>query len=63
MPITIPAMVLTGVSSSLEGATVAVAGDVDCRVVNIDDAGVVEDAVDKLVVLAVLLFEASLILK
>ena len=31
-----------------------VAGDVDCGAINPDDAGVVEDAVDKLLSLAVL---------
>ena len=74
MPITIPAMVLTGVPPSFEGATVTVAGDVDCGVINPDDAGVVENAVDKLALLAVIraavvedvvvvVVEASLILK
>ena len=73
MSTTIPATVLTGVTPWFEGATVAVACDVGCDGINPDDAGVVEDAVDKLVLPAVLLaavaedvvvvVEASLILK
>ena len=45
MPTTIPAMVPTGVPPSFDGATVMVAGDVDCDVINPADAGVVDDAV------------------
>lgn len=71
-------MVPTGVPPSFEGATEMVAGDVDCGVINLDDAGTVEDAVamedavDKLAPLTVLraaiaedvvFVEASLILK
>ena len=75
MPTTMPATVPTGVPPPCEGATVTVAGDVGCGAFNADDAGVVvvEGAVDKVALLAVLsaavaeddddVVEASLMLK
>lgn len=63
MPTTMPAMVPAGVPPPLKGATVTVANDVatvtvvdddDCDVMIPDDAAVVENAVDELVLLPVL---------
>jgi hypothetical protein len=47
-------MMPTGVPLSLEGASVMVALDVDCDDVNVVDTELVEYAVDKLILLAVL---------
>ena len=72
MPTTIPAMVPTGISPFFEAGAATVAGNVDCGVINRDDPELVKDAVDKLVLLAVLraavakdvvVDEASLMLK
>ena len=59
MPTTVPAMVAAGVPPRLEGATVTVAtvtvaDAVDCGVNVPDDARVVKNAVDGLVLLPVL---------
>lgn len=54
MPTTMPAMMPAGVPPWLGGASVTVALDVDCDDVKLVDAGVVEYAVDKIVLLAVL---------